>query len=82
MSTSDTVKVLLDFAGAATALIAAGFWFASARLPVHTPGSYWGSMNEADLWLQTTRKAAKLNKWAALFAGLSALSIFLAWCVK
>jgi len=80
--TTFSADAVLSALAALTALFAAAFWFLSAKLPVHTPGTYWDGMREDDQWLVTTRRAANLNKWAAFCAGLSALCTSAIWFVK
>jgi hypothetical protein len=67
------MAVLFDALGAAFALAAAVFWFLSAR---HNPPkivTYFGGPPENDPFVTWVRSSAVLNRWAALFAGLSAL---------
>lgn len=62
----------IDAAGAALALIAACFWFASAG---KVPGmvAYWDATPPNDPFFQSINRAARMNRWAALFSGLAAV---------
>ena len=76
-----SLKPWFDAITAITALIAALYWFRSAKLPVLTPGTYFDGMRKDDPWLVTTRKASKLNKLAAMWTSISAASIFVTWLI-
>lgn len=66
--------MIWDIVTAATAFIAAGFWFASAygRLPLMS--SYYDYTPPSDPFYKAVKLSANLNKVAAVFAGTSALS--------
>jgi hypothetical protein len=71
-----TVSKLLDIAMAATAFIAAIFWFLSAHRKLPPLVTYWGSAPAADPFFTAIRFSAVMNRWAAFFSGLSALRAF------
>jgi hypothetical protein len=55
------------------AFIAAGFWFASAAGELPIIRSYWDSVPANDPYYMAVKFSALMNRWAALFSGLSAL---------
>jgi hypothetical protein len=63
----------LDIGAAVFAIIAAIFWFVSAygKLPPMVP--YWDQAPASDPFYSAVKFSAKMNRWAALLSGLSAL---------
>jgi hypothetical protein len=64
---------LLDIAIAATALVAAVFWFLSAYGKLPPMVTYWNLAPVDDPFFTAIKFSAKMNRWAAGFSGLSAL---------
>jgi hypothetical protein len=63
----------LEISAAVFALIAAVFWFFSAKRRLPRQSLYWdGNVPEADPYQRAVRFSAVMNKWAAGFSGLSA----------
>jgi hypothetical protein len=69
------VAQCLDVLAAIAALIAAIFWFRSARVQFPPPVSYWGGQGapEGDPFFQALKSSASLNKSAAAYSCVSAL---------
>lgn len=65
--------LFLNIGAALFAFLAAIFWFLSSyeKLPKMT--GYWGSTPESDAFFQAVKFSARMNKWAAIFSGISAL---------
>ncbi len=70
------MQIFLDIGAALFALLGAGFWFLSAygKLPPIIP--YYDATPANDPFYMAVKFSAKMNRWAALFSGLSALCIF------
>jgi hypothetical protein len=68
------MATLFDAATAVFALIAAGFWFASAKNRVPPLVMYWDRAPDDDPFVKAFNFATRMNRSAALFSGLSALS--------
>jgi hypothetical protein len=64
----------LNVASAAAAFLAAVFWFLSAARPLPRPTTYWDHTPDTDPFLQALRAAVRHNRYAALCAGVAALS--------
>lgn len=64
---------VLDAATAAFAFVAALFWFLSAAGKLPPMVSYWDKAPDNDPFFKAVRRSAMLNRWGAVFAGLSAL---------
>jgi hypothetical protein len=75
------VKIIFDITAAIFAFGAAYFWLKSAEVILPAPGQYWGHMPETDPWLTATRTSAKLNRLAAICAGISALTSAVSMCI-
>jgi hypothetical protein len=67
------METALDIAAALQALLAAVFWFLSAygKLPAMVP--HYNQTPDNDPFYQAVKFSAKMNRWAALFSGGSAL---------
>jgi hypothetical protein len=66
----------LDITAAVCALVASVFWFISAKRRLPRQLLYWdGEVPDRDPYLRAIRFAAGMNRWAALFSGLSAASV-------
>jgi hypothetical protein len=63
----------LEIGVAVCAFIAATFWFAPAAGELPRISSYWDSVPPNDPYYVAVKFAAVMNRWAALFSGLSAL---------
>jgi hypothetical protein len=63
----------LDILAAIFAVVAAGFWFASAWGTLPPMLSYWGGAPANDPFYSAIRFSAQMNTVAAAFSGLSAL---------
>jgi hypothetical protein len=63
----------LDIVAAIFALVAAVFWFLSAYRKLPTILPYWGWTPESDPYRQAVVFSAKMNTWASVFSGASAL---------
>jgi hypothetical protein len=63
----------LDIIAAVFAFLAALFWFVSAwgEMPPILP--YWDQTPESDPFYKAVKFSARVNRWAALFSGVSAL---------
>lgn len=68
------LAMMLNYISAATALIAAGFWFLSARNKLPSPMSYYGPTPASDPFFAAMQKGILFNRCAAGFAAVSALS--------
>jgi hypothetical protein len=64
---------IADGLGAAFALLAAALWFRSAARNPPEILTYWDAVPSNDPFVVWLRSSARLNRWAALFTGLSAL---------
>ena len=70
-------SALLDLATALAAFAAAGFWFWSAATPIPRLSiPYGGQISDESPWPNAMRKVAVRSRWAAGFAGVSALFAF------
>lgn len=70
------VNVALNAGAAFSAFVAAIFWFISAAGKVPTADKTWGGfLNTPDEIISALKYAAKWNRLAALFAGISALFV-------
>lgn len=69
------LSFVLNLVSAASAFIAAFFWFRSSVGKPPTMGSYFDAVPETDPYRIYVVKSVKMNRWAALFAGLSALTM-------
>jgi hypothetical protein len=73
----------LDILTAVFAVVAAGFWFASAAEALPPMLSYWGGVPVNDPFYSAIRFSAKMNAFAAVFSGVSAvcmgISAILRW---
>ena len=72
----------LDAAAALTALVAAVFWFLSAYGKIPPLVAYWDQAPETDPFVMAVQYAARMNRWAAGFSGLSALCMALGLVVR
>jgi hypothetical protein len=63
----------LDILTAVFAVVAAGFWFASAAGALPPILSYWGGVPADDPFYSAIRFSAKMNAFAAVFSGVSAV---------
>jgi hypothetical protein len=72
----------LDIGGTLLAVAAALFWFLSAYGPLPPMMSYWGSAPDVDPFYQALKYSAKMNAYAALLSGLSALCIGLGLFIR
>jgi hypothetical protein len=66
------LRVLLEGATAIFALTAAAFWFWSAAHPLPPELTYIGGAPASDPFYAALQEGTALNRFAALFAGLSA----------
>jgi hypothetical protein len=66
---------LLEFAAAGFAFIAAVFWFCSAYGKLPPMATYWNETPSHDPFYMAVKFSAKMNRWGALFSGLSAFLI-------
>jgi hypothetical protein len=66
---------LLEYAAAFFALSAAVFWFLSASKDVPTLETYWDAVPTNHPFITAMRFTAKMNRWAAILSGLSALCV-------
>ena len=64
---------VLEIGTALFAFLAAVFWFLSAYGKTPPMVSYWDSVPETDPFYKAVRYSVRMNKWAAIFSGLSAL---------
>jgi hypothetical protein len=64
----------LDLATAVFALIAAAFWFLSAYGELPKMVAYWDAAPASDPFYSAIKYGASMNRIAAVFSGLSALS--------
>jgi hypothetical protein len=64
----------LDIITALFAFIAAGFWFVSAYGKLPPLIAYWDATPATDPFYQAVKFSALMNRWAAAFSGISALS--------
>ncbi len=55
------------------AFIAAVFWFVSAKGRLPPMGPYWDAAAPSDPFHVAAKFSARMNSWAAVFTGLSAL---------
>jgi hypothetical protein len=69
------MSVMLDIGAAIFALVAAVFWFRSAAVKLPPMSDTLDSPQEDDPFYKAVKSSAQLNKWAALFSGLSAACI-------
>lgn len=53
--------------------MAAAFWFASAYGKLPPPVAYWDRTPSKDPFYNAVKFSARMNKYAAIFSGLSAL---------
>jgi hypothetical protein len=65
----------LEIGSVPFAFLAALFWFLSANAKMPPMVAYWDSTPEHDPLYQTFKFSARMNKWAAIFSGLSALCV-------
>jgi len=65
----------LDVAAALLLIISAVFWFLSAYGKLPPIVTYWGQTPERDPFYQAVKFSAVMNRWAAGFSGVSALSM-------
>jgi hypothetical protein len=70
--------LVLNFVSAASALIAAIFWYLSARKKLPAMLAYWDRAPDTDPFFVAIQAGVRLNRWAAGFAALSAFSTGLA----
>ena len=63
----------LEIGAAFFAFLAAFFWFLSSYGKMPPMVDYWDSVPETDPFYLAVKFSARMNKWAALFSGLSAL---------
>ena len=66
-----------DLLTAGLAFIAAVFWFLSAYGTLPPLIAYYDSTPETDPFYQAVKFSARMNRYAAFFSGLSALSMAL-----
>jgi hypothetical protein len=74
---SSTAARRLDFVTAGFAFIAAVFWFLSAYGNVPPLIAYWDYTPATDAFYRAVKFSARMNRDAAFFSGLSALSMTL-----
>ena len=67
------IEIGLNVAVALTALLAAAFWYQSARNPLPPMATYWDAAPEDDPLYAALRKGTLLNKPAAIWAATSAI---------
>ena len=65
----------LEIGSALFAFLAAIFWFLSAFGKTPPMISYWDSTPEKDPFYKAVKYSARMNTWAAIFSGLSALCV-------
>ena len=72
----------LQLASLISAFIAAFFWFWSAarRFPSMSVG-YGGAVSKDDPFLVALVGAARFNRWAAFFSGISTFSLAVSWTI-
>lgn len=76
------LKVWIEPAGALSAFIAAVFWFLSAAKDIPPMVAYWSGAPPDDPFFATLVGAAQLNRWAALFSGISAALLGAGWLAR
>ena len=67
------MRDVFELGTAIFALFAAVFWFLSAYGKVPPMLSYWDQVPDTDPFYRAVRHSVKMNKWAAVFSGISAL---------
>lgn len=67
-----TIETGLNAGSAVCALVAAIFWLLSASGRIPLPEACWDSTPETDPFVQSLQRSARLNRWAAGFAGAAA----------
>jgi hypothetical protein len=65
----------LEISAAVLAFVAAVFWFLSASGTLPQMLFYWGHAPANDAFYQAMKFSAKMNTWAAVFSGASALCL-------
>jgi hypothetical protein len=69
------VRHCLDIGAALLAFVAATLWFISAYGKLPPMVAYYGPVPENDPFRRAVIFSAQMNRWAALFSGLSALCL-------
>ena len=64
-----------EYAASFFAFVAAIFWFISAYGKLPKMSTYWDETPPDDPFYMAIKFSASMNRWAAGFSGLSALSI-------
>ena len=72
------VAFVLNLVSAGSALAAAFFWYLSARNRLPPMTAYWDGVPNTDPFFVAMQAGVRLNRWAAGFAALSALTAGLA----
>jgi hypothetical protein len=67
------IAVAMNVLSAVSAFAAAVFWYLSARNKLPEMVSYWDGTPSDDPFFVAMQKGVTLNKWAAGFAGVSAI---------
>ena len=65
----------MEIGAAFFAFLAAVFWFLSSYGKLPAMVDYWDSVPETDPFYLAVKFSAQMNKWAAIFSGLSALCV-------
>lgn len=72
--------MMFEVGTAVFAFVSSMFWFWSAATKIPKLGVPFGGVFPEDHpWIVANNRMTKRNKWAALFAGLSALCAFLSF---
>ena len=77
-----TLGMILNVISAATAFVAASFWYLSARNELPKMRTYWDSTPSTDPFFVAIRKGVILNRQAAAYAAASAICATLATAVS
>ncbi len=67
------MRQYLEVAAAFFAFVAALFWFLSAYGKIPPMVAYWDKSPDTDPFYQALKFSARMNRWAAIFSGLSAV---------
>lgn len=73
---------LFDIASAVFAFTAAIFWFISAYGKLPPMVTYWDATPDHDPFYKAVKFSAQMNRLAAAFSGLSALSVFIKFLIS
>lgn len=66
------IATAMNLLSAAGAIVAAFFWYLSARNKLPMMRTYWDSTPSDDPFFVAIQTGVILNRWAAAFAGVSA----------